>query len=290
MPPARLPGTGNSGRLQHLIFQKAAEQRGDARNPWPLMGEYMRARGHARVALMADDLTADSQAREAAEMAMAGFEATRERVRAGEPDPLRLSVASLGEQARLLKRLGRLQEAIQLYAEQAALGSDSGRQSVFFMTRWARTQPEALEAFLDFPLGRELLVLYAYTHFPSSSATRDNEAWSAYRHQNDSGDERVGFRDVFEQILNRLESLPPEQLPATDRLAALLYRQGHFERAERTVAWLIRRWPTGCGPSWRCATASPTRRQNISTERCAALMVSIGTPPTIVEIRANRPV
>jgi len=218
-------------------FAAAAAMDGQTSDPWPLMGEFMLARFYARQVLAVDDPRADTEVLALADKAIAGFERTRERVIAGEPDPLGLSIASLGEQARILWRLMRIDESVRLYAEQAALGSQVGRMSLFFVTRLARADRVILDAFLDFPLGRELLVLYAYTHFPARYEDSASERWQAYRyHDNIPRDQLLSAEQVLELLLPRLEALPVDQLPSTDRLAALLYRQGHFEWSERTVA------------------------------------------------------
>ncbi|AKS41459.1 hypothetical protein [Wenzhouxiangella marina] len=225
-------------------FTRAAEQSPASNDPWPLMGEYMLARVNKQLLIWPaerwdfDDEAALAERQALAEAAVAGFERVRDRVRAGEIDPLGLSVGSLGEQAGVHDELGQLQEQILLYAQQAALGSHAGRTSLLFLARWIRIGPDRLDEALATDVGLDLMVLFAYTHFPSRVGPNSSETWRAY---SDFGMGRPGpgslqTVDVLARILDRVEALPAEQWPATDRLAALLYRQGHYDWAERAVA------------------------------------------------------
>ena len=225
-------------------FGRAAEQPPAENDPWPLMGEYMLARTNKRLLVQSleardiDDDAAESKRLALADEALTGFERVRARVRAGEVDPLGLSIGSLGEQAGVHEELGQLQEQMMLYAQQAALGSQAGRQSLLFLARWIRIHPELLDEALQSALGLDLMVLFAYTHFPAQVGPESNETWNAYGNfgRRPPRSQRLETINVLEKILGRLDALPSERWPATDRLAALLYRQGHYEWAERAVS------------------------------------------------------
>ena len=86
------------------------------------------------------------------------FERTRTLAREGAADPLGLAVASLGEQARMLREAGDLASAVRLYAEQAAYGSDSGRNSLLFVARAVVKAPAQVDALLPDATGTRLLL------------------------------------------------------------------------------------------------------------------------------------
>lgn len=212
-------------------FGRAAGQSAESGSPWPLMAQFMIGRTHARLVLEVDDPRGDPQLEAHGRAAFEAFEATRELARAGAADPLGLALASLGEQARLHKRFWQLEAATHLYARQAATGQRGGINSLLFLTRWARNERPALEAFLEFSLGRELIVLFANTHI-GLSRMQESYVWQEPVDEDDP----VTGGEVIARLLESLEALPPEELPLTDQLAALLYRSGRFEQAERTVA------------------------------------------------------
>ena len=152
----------DDGALEY--FSRAAGQAGEASSPWPLMAQFMIGRTHGRRVLEVDDPRGDPELEAHGRAAFEAFEATRELARAGAADPLGLALASLGEQARLHKRFWQLEKATNLYAQQAATGDRNGINSLLLLARWARNERRALDGFLEFPLGRELIVLFANTH------------------------------------------------------------------------------------------------------------------------------
>ena len=97
----------------------------------------------------------------APDAAVAAFQRTREEARQGADDPLQLAVASLGEEARVELARGRFPRAVALYAEQAAHGSDNGRNSLRQVAERLLAQPELMQAHLADPLVQRLLLTYA---------------------------------------------------------------------------------------------------------------------------------
>jgi len=161
----------HSGDLEQAAvqFARSAEETATAKRPWPLLAQYMLGRVAAE--LLFFKIFANEREGAAPDAsfdpvdAQVAFHRTRDRVQAGEPDPLSLGVASLGEEARVLHRTGDIEQAFRLYAQQAAAGDRGAVVSLLFLTRRAQANRDAFSQLLSFPLGRELAVIYAYTHF-----------------------------------------------------------------------------------------------------------------------------
>lgn len=133
------------------------------------------------------------------------FERVRDEVRAGMADPLGLAVASYGEQARRRLWDGDEAGAVQLYAEQAALGSVGGATSLLFVARGLAGSARWRDLVGD-PLVLDLLVLYAWSH-PA-----------------ELGPNTMTADDL-------LAAAPPGPVRGADRLAALAYATGDYDRA-----------------------------------------------------------
>lgn len=159
--------------------------------------------------------------------ALAAFEQTRAWVREGAVDPLGLAVASLGEQARIELDAGRYAAAVRLYAEQAALGSSSGQNSLLFVARAAIRNPAQTDALLADEVGTRLLLAYLYTRYNELIDSEPEE------------DEYPNFDAPADgprllALLDRIAAAP--SVPNPDRLAAIAYRAGRFEQAGQLVA------------------------------------------------------
>lgn len=89
------------------------------------------------------------------------FQRTRQLVTQGRPDPLRLGVASLGEEARVQWQLGRLDRAVALYAEQAGRGSLRGRNSLRHVVAYLLQRPSLLQPWLNDALVQKVMTRYA---------------------------------------------------------------------------------------------------------------------------------
>lgn len=168
--------------------------------------------------------------------ARAAFQAARRYAQAGDPDPMGLAVAGLGEEARTYlvesglgmapwpvsvsepdnAKLARLiADAVRLYAEQAARGSKMGLLSLREVAaRVAGSDRAVLVAVAD-PLVRRLLVTYAV-------ARSSDELWSDCRTEGD-----------VTRIIDALLTRPaPEAGDDRDRLAALVYKAGYYGLVE----------------------------------------------------------
>lgn len=158
--------------------------------------------------------------------AVEAFERTRALARAGASDPLGLAVASLGEQARVQRGTGDAAAAVRLYAEQAARGSASGRNSLLFVARNAMADPAAVDSLLQDELGTRLLLAYLYSRYNELIEPDPENEYPSYDAPAD-GPRLIG-------LLDRVAAAP--NIPDPDRLAAIAYRAGRFEQAGKLVA------------------------------------------------------
>ncbi|CAN5909105.1 hypothetical protein BH11PSE3_BH11PSE3_07020 [soil metagenome] len=176
------------------------------------------------------------------EPARSDFQIARRAAEAGAPDPMGLAVASLGEEARLdlveaelvevpwpvpsrgladEAAVGRLiADAVRLYAEQAARGSNMARLSLGEVARILLAQDEALKPAVLDPLVRRLIVAYV--------ASLETDSW-----------QERGSRDftTLPRVIAAVLAQPaPPPGPDLDRLAALAYQGGRYDLAGRLVA------------------------------------------------------
>lgn len=200
----------------HFERALAANPASDARRAsW---AQYMLA----RIAARGDDLDAAALA----------YAKVRDLVAAGAPDPLGLAVASYGEEAAL--HLDAYSTApLHLYLQQAATGSTSGANSVLMLTRSAFADAGMLKAWIADPLARRVAVAYAFSRAGELS-TDDPEV---YDEDADLGDPyRIGQSNAIARLLDAIETAPAAGTDGLDRLAAVAYRAGRFDLAERLVA------------------------------------------------------
>ena len=203
----------------------------DERRPRQLWAQFMLG----RLAVARDDAAA----------AATHFEATRRLVRDGAPDPLGLAVASLGEEARLSIRPGRIARAISLYALQSVYGSASGLVSLeSTLERTLNDEGLLGEAIRD-RLARQLLFVMANI-VPASFLSRfddpDADAVTgeppAGTPSNTAGDQsEADFREQssLERIVAALERHAIDDREGIGWLAAQAYDSGRFELAERLM-------------------------------------------------------
>jgi hypothetical protein len=151
------------------------------------------------------------------------FERTRTLALAGESDPLGLAVASFGEQARIVRADGRLAQAVRLYAEQAARGSTSGRNSLLLLARQAAKSADEVDALLSDEVGIQLLLAYLYSRYNELIEPDPENEYPSFDAPAD------GPR--LQALLDRLSNAGT--VPDPDRLAAIAYRAGRFEQAAR---------------------------------------------------------
>jgi hypothetical protein len=144
----------------------------------------------------------------------AWFQKTRALVQDGFDDGLALAAASLGEEARVHLAHGDVAGAVQLYAEQAAMGSEKGRTSLLFvardLVRAADGKDDELRAAMKSPLVQRLVASYL---------------WSR----------RLEVDDTRMARLLDVAARAPLATPAAERFAAAAYTTGHFDVAGRLL-------------------------------------------------------
>jgi tetratricopeptide (TPR) repeat protein len=194
---------------------------------------YMQGRVHQRTGAMAK--------------ARASFQAARKEAQAGAPDPMGLAVASLGEEARVdlvasrlivdpwatpgsdfvlqdgagddvAKAANLVGDAVRLYAEQAARGSQIGLQSLRDVAELLVDNSDVLERVAGQPVIRQLVVAYVVARDPSPY---------------DEGPQPAAAQKVIDAILAQPEPAAGDDL---DRLAALAYLAGVYDAAEKLTA------------------------------------------------------
>lgn len=162
------------------------------------------------------------------DLATAAFLRTRALAAAGAADPAGLAIASLGEEARVLLDMGDVVGAVQRYAEQAARGSASGRNSLLFVARAALRSPEQTKALLGDATGRRLIVAFLFARSHELIEPVPADEWPIYDAPPDG--------PIALALLEALAALPEADLPEPDRLAAVAYRAGRFDLAARIAA------------------------------------------------------
>lgn len=231
------PGVQFLGQAVHW-FERAAQSRATEQSPWPLLGQYMLARSMAKQGKLTD--------------AVAAFDNVRARVIAGEADPLGLAAASLSESGRALWDAGNYSQSVRRYAEHAALGDREAGESVLWLLNRHGDDESVVRALLAESPGREALILYAYTHFPVAEFPQwadsgriewlprnadDDDTEEAFQEpshwQNADGSIQLSRTGIMERILESLRDRPDLEGMGAARMAALAWRQGHFELAER---------------------------------------------------------
>lgn len=165
-----------------------------------------------RAAVGGAGLSKDASVQRAASAAQT-FQALRSAVAAGAPDPLGLAVASYGEEAAVHLDQGDVAAAVPLYAQQAALGSASGRASLLFVARDLFANDAKLAQALGNPVLQPLLAAYVYT--------RSDEFGTEFR----------APTSALERYYAAVEAADPATFAGGDRVAAAAYRAGRFDLA-----------------------------------------------------------
>mgnify|MGYP001597302187 FL=1 len=170
--------------------------------------------------------------------AIAAFGQVRKHAASGEPDPLGLAVASLGEQARVHWHHGNIAAAVALYAQQAAHGSASGNASLLFVARALLAHPDLLDKALDDPLTQRLLAAYLYTR--SNEFSQDWPLAGTGPASDDSGDDANAGRSStaigVEGFLAAVQKHGIDHFDGADRMAAGAYQAGRYALAGQLAA------------------------------------------------------
>jgi len=170
------------------------------------------------------------------------FQATRQLVQQGAPDPLHLAVASLGEEARAQWLAGHIDRAVALYAEQAARGSVRGNNSLRHIAPYLLRRPNLLAPWLKDPLVQKLVVRYALSELDAAVAseavygtqTRPDAAPRALA-QAEPLPTSAAIAHLLDQLTPARANTPAHARGLTvaepDALAALAYNLGRPQQA-----------------------------------------------------------
>jgi len=210
-------------------FQSLLALPADQRTHYGVWAQFMLA----RVAALQDDRPA----------ALAAFAATRELVRNGSADPLGLAASSLGDEAKLHLDAGEDAAAIALYAEQAAAGSEFGRTSLLAVARQLVRDDARLDRSLGEPVVQRLMTAYLLTR----SGELGESPYDADVDPRAAATPPIDAAAKIAHFLDAVERGGIERVAGADRLAALAYRSGRYDLAQRLagkdssgLAWWLR--------------------------------------------------
>lgn len=199
--------------------------------------------------------------------AVAAFTQARTLALAGAPDPWGMAVGSYGEQARLYLSTPEqacdytdfmnatacagaiapadLKQALALYAEQAARGSDSAVQSLRMLAQWLLREGSPATAMVDDPLSQQLLVAYSLALMGDIVNDDPNTATDYFANSDNTG--QLGYADaaqgykgvsanpVLQRLVKAISQNGVQQVAGADRLAALAYRLGDYRLAQALI-------------------------------------------------------
>jgi cellulose synthase operon protein C len=158
------------------------------------------------------------------------FADVRTLVTQGAEDPLGVAAASLGDEARTHLDAGEDAAAVALYAQQAAIGSPSGLDSLLFVARAIVRDDARMKRDLADPLMQRMLVAYLFTRSNELIDTRSEPG------AQDGTPAAPTVPDKVTRFLAAVEKLGIDQVQGMDRLAALAYRSGRYDLATRLAA------------------------------------------------------
>jgi tetratricopeptide (TPR) repeat protein len=155
------------------------------------------------------------------------FQAVRAAVRGGMPDPLGLAVASYGEEARGAWQQGSVAQAVELYATQAAYGSDSGLNSLVTIAGLILKDYDLLDKGIQDDRTRRLLFICV-----NGNSSR---AFFVGPDTGDGDDKTVPeVKDSnVDKIEAALERHQLKKVAGAGLLAAAAYHDGRFDLAEK---------------------------------------------------------
>jgi hypothetical protein len=164
--------------------------------------------------------------------AVAAFIAVRAQATGPSDDPLGLAATSLGDQARVHLSAGDDTAAVALYAQQAALGSVYGRDSLLQVARAVTKDPARLDRLISDPLGQRLIASYLFTRSDElNDAPADGQSMPAgVAKAQSAGSQRI------EAFLAAIERKGIDNAAGIDRFAALAYGNGKYDLAAKFAA------------------------------------------------------
>ena len=189
----------------------------------------------------------------------------------GAPDPEGLAVASFGDEALTFlhnKESGKqcdyrsflnstpcataiapvnLKRAINLYAQQAARGGNSGLQSMRFIAVWTLADKARVASLIDDPVAQRLLVAYALAREGDIVKDQPASAFEYYGGYDNSygptgyadaarGDKGIKSNPALVSLVEAIQQRGIDHVAGADRLAALAYRVGRYDFASALVA------------------------------------------------------
>ncbi|NPT45561.1 hypothetical protein GNZ12_30420 [Paraburkholderia sp. 1N] len=189
----------------------------------------------------------------------------------GAPDPEGLAVASFGDEALTFlhnKESGKqcdyrsflnntscaaaiapanLKHAINLYAQQAARGGNSGLQSMRFIAAWTLADKARVASLIDDPVAQRLLVAYALAREGDIVKDQPASAFEYYGGYDNSygptgyadaarGDKGIKSNPALVSLVEAIQQRGIDHVAGADRLAALAYRVGRYDFASTLVA------------------------------------------------------
>ena len=189
----------------------------------------------------------------------------------GAPDPEGLAVASFGDEALTFlhnKESGKqcdyrsflnstpcaaaivpanLKQAINLYAQQAARGGNSGLQSMRFIAAWTLADKARVASLIDDPVAQRLLVAYALAREGDIVKDQPASAFEYYGGYDNSygttgyadaarGDKGIKSNPALVSLVEAIQQRGIDHVAGADRLAALAYRVGRYDFASALVA------------------------------------------------------
>ena len=164
------------------------------------------------------------------EEAVKQFQATRAVVRNGMPDPLGLALASYGEEARGAWQQGAVAQAVELYATQAAYGSQTALNSLVTIAGLILKDYDLLDKGIQDARTRRLLFICVNGN--------NSQAFYVGPDTGDRDDKTV--QEVKDSNVDKIEAaLERHQLKkvaGAGLLAAAAYHDGRFDLAEKLAA------------------------------------------------------
>ncbi len=161
------------------------------------------------------------------EEAVKEFEATRAVVRNGMPDPLGLALASYGEEARVAWQKGQNAHSVELYATQAAYGSQSALNSLVTVAGLILKDDHLLDEAVQDSRMRRLLFICVNGN--------NSRAFYVGPNAEESNDDVKHGESSVDRIVAALERHPVKKIEDAGLLAAAAYRVGRFDLAEKLV-------------------------------------------------------
>lgn len=151
----------------------------------------------------------------------------------GYPDPLHLAAASLGEQARVYFNSGEVARAVELYAQQAAMGGRSAGVSLSLTAQRLFKEPALLRKQIAAPTVQRLLIAYLEAYGEDGIDGIEGLPSNPNITEAPASERPAKRASHYKLLIGALEEAGVTNPPDADRLAAIAYVAGDFERAKK---------------------------------------------------------